>query len=152
MTGESADSKSRPVIIHRAILGSVERLIAIITEHFGGRWPFWLSPRQVAVVPITGDFDQYAEKVHRRFRAVGFMSEAKLEASESLNKKIRRAQLEQFNFILVVGAKEQEAGTVNVRTRDNQQLGEMDVDTVISRMRLLVESRCLSSEIQFTKL
>ena len=92
--------KMRPVIIHRAILGSVERMIAILTENYAGKWPFWLSPRQVMVVPVHSQFDDYAVFVKNHIFEAGFMSDVDLDAGNTLNKKIRNAQLSQFNYIL----------------------------------------------------
>lgn len=126
-TGE----KKRPVIIHRAILGSLERQIAILTENYAGKWPFWLSPRQVMVVPVGPAYDEYANLVRQRLHDAGFMAEADLDAGDTMNKKIRNGQLAQFNFILVVGEKERKGNTVNVRTRDNIVHGEVSVDELI---------------------
>ncbi|KAJ8925296.1 hypothetical protein NQ315_009125 [Exocentrus adspersus] len=128
-TGE----KKRPVIIHRAVLGSVERMIAILTESYAGKWPFWLSPRQVIVIPVGPQYDDYAESVKQKLYDAGFMAEADTDAGDTMNKKIRNAQLAQFNFILVVGEKERSGGTVNVRTRDNVVHGEVSVDTLIEK-------------------
>ncbi|AWP07513.1 putative threonine--tRNA ligase cytoplasmic [Scophthalmus maximus] len=94
------EDKKRPVIIHRAILGSVERMIAILTENYGGKWPLWLSPRQVMVVPVGPTCDDYAQKVKQEFHNGGFMTDVDLDPSCTLNKKIRNAQLAQYNFIL----------------------------------------------------
>lgn len=92
--------KTRPVIIHRAILGSVERMIAILTESYAGKWPFWLSPRQVMVIPVGTLFDEYATEVKTKLWEAGFNAEVDTDSSDSMNKKIRNAQLAQFNFIL----------------------------------------------------
>lgn len=92
--------KTRPVIIHRAILGSVERMVAILTESYAGKWPFWLSPRQAMVMPVSSQFDDYATQVKDKLWSAGFMAELDTDASDTLNKKIRNAQLAQFNFIL----------------------------------------------------
>lgn len=132
-TGE----KRRPVIIHRAILGSVERMIAILTENCAGKWPFWISPRQVMVVPVGPSHDDYANKVRDRLHDAGFMSESDTDAGDTMNKKIRNAQLAQFNFILVVGDKEKQSGTVNVRTRDNKVHGEFSIDALIEKFNKL---------------
>uniref|UniRef100_A0A668TFQ8 threonine--tRNA ligase n=1 Tax=Oreochromis aureus TaxID=47969 RepID=A0A668TFQ8_OREAU len=94
------DDKKRPVIIHRAILGSVERMIAILTENYGGKWPLWLSPRQVMVVPVGPTCEEYAEKVKQEFHSSGLMTDVDLDPGCTLNKKIRNAQLAQYNFIL----------------------------------------------------
>ncbi|XP_037883178.1 threonine--tRNA ligase 1, cytoplasmic isoform X1 [Glossina fuscipes] len=127
--------KKRPVIIHRAILGSVERMIAILTENYAGKWPFWLSPRQVMVVPVGPHFDEYAQSVRDQLHCAGFMVEADLDAGDTMNKKIRNAQLAQFNFILVVGEKERSSGTVNVRTRDNKVHGEVSIQDLIAKLQ-----------------
>lgn len=92
--------KKRPVIIHRAILGSVERMIAILTESCGGKWPFWLSPRQAMVIPVGPMYDEYAQEVQKKVYESGFMAEVDIDAGDTMNKKIRNAQLAQFNFIL----------------------------------------------------
>ncbi|GAB0094486.1 Threonyl-tRNA synthetase [Sergentomyia squamirostris] len=125
----------KPVIIHRAILGSVERMIAILTENFAGKWPFWLSPRQVMVVPVGPAYNDYASDVKKKLYEVGFMSEADLDDGDTMNKKIRNAQLAQFNFILVVGEKEKSSNTVNIRTRDNKVHGELSVDELIVKLK-----------------
>merc|ERR1719273_2311465 len=90
-------------MIHRAILGSVERMIAVLTENFGGKWPFWLSPRQVMVVPVGPTFNEYAANVRDQLKSEGYMCEADLDNSNTMNKKVRNAQLAQYNFIFVVG-------------------------------------------------
>jgi len=128
----------RPVMIHRAIFGSFERFIAIITEHYGGKWPFWLSPRQVAVLPVSDRFLHYAQQVHQRIHDAGFFVDVD-SSDRKLAKKIREAQLAQYNYILVVGEKEQADGTVNVRTRDNEVHGERTIDQIISEFRQLTE-------------
>ncbi|XP_067351211.1 threonine--tRNA ligase 1, cytoplasmic-like [Channa argus] len=147
--GKDGDDKGRPVIIHRAILGSVERMIAILTENYAGKWPLWLSPRQVMVVPVNPSYEDYATKVCKQFTEAGFMADADLDSSCLLNKKIRNAQLAQYNFILVVGEKEKMTNSVNVRTRDNKVHGELSVAEVLARLTLLKQSRCRSAEEEF---
>ncbi|XP_022920740.2 threonine--tRNA ligase 1, cytoplasmic isoform X2 [Onthophagus taurus] len=129
--------KKRPVMIHRAILGSVERMIAILTESYAGKWPFWLSPRQAMVIPIAPAFDDYAQEVRKKIYDAGFMCEVDTDAGDTMNKKVRNAQLAQFNFILVVGEKERSSNTVNVRTRDNVVHGEISVDGLIEKFNTL---------------
>ena len=121
----------RPVMIHRAILGSVERFIAMLTEHTAGKWPFWLSPRQVIVCPITDETAAYAEEVYSKLRKLGYEVELDLSKA-SLNKKIRTNQQKQFNYILVVGQEEAQGGTVAIRARDNTQLGTKSVAEFVS--------------------
>ncbi|XP_065671170.1 threonine--tRNA ligase 1, cytoplasmic isoform X3 [Hydra vulgaris] len=146
VSGEGDDQK-RPVIIHRAILGSVERMIAILTENYGGKWPFWLSPIQAVVIPVSNKFDEYAQKVHRFLQ--DFRVDVNLDAGETLNKKIRNAQLMHYNFILVVGDKEMTSNTVNVRTRDNKVHGEKSLEAVLARFNELNTSRKDDSENEF---
>ncbi|XP_028661375.1 threonine--tRNA ligase 1, cytoplasmic [Erpetoichthys calabaricus] len=143
------NDKTRPVIIHRAILGSVERMIAILTENYGGKWPLWLSPRQVMVIPVGPTCEEYAQKVRQEFHCGGLMSEVDLDPSSTLNKKIRNAQLAQYNFILVVGEKEKSSDTVNVRTRDNKVHGERSVKECIERLKQLKTTRCRNAEEEF---
>ncbi|NP_001005932.1 threonine--tRNA ligase 1, cytoplasmic isoform 2 [Danio rerio] len=143
------DDKKRPVIIHRAILGSVERMIAILTENYGGKWPLWLSPRQVMVVPIGPTCDEYAQRVQKEFHKVGLMTDVDLDPGCTLNKKIRNAQLAQYNFILVVGEKEKSSDTVNVRTRDNKVHGERSLTDCMERLKQLKASRTRNAEEEF---
>ncbi|KAG0167848.1 54S ribosomal protein L39, mitochondrial [Apophysomyces sp. BC1034] len=129
------DHIKTPVIIHRAILGSVERMMAILIEHTGGKWPFWLSPRQGMVMPVASQFSEYASKVAKEL-SLGNGSEDRYfvdvdtSPRDRLNKKIRLAQQQRYNFIFVVGQKEQDSGTVNVRTRDGEILGTKSLEEV----------------------
>merc|ERR1711997_148239 len=136
----------RPVIIHRAILGSVERMFAVLLESYAGKWPFWISPAQVMVVPVAPPFNDYALTVKKNLREEGFLCEADVDDSNTMNKKVRNAQLAQFNFIFVVGEKEQQNGTVNIRTRDNKVRGEKSLDQVKELFKELSDKRILNSE------
>lgn len=115
--GKLRSGFERPVVIHRAILGSIERMSAILIEHYAGKWPLWLSPRQVMVVPVSEKCNAYAEWVVRQLMLHGFHAEAEL-SSKTLNKKVRESQLAQWNYIAVVGEKEKEDLSVNIRERD----------------------------------
>ncbi|XP_042331389.1 threonine--tRNA ligase 1, cytoplasmic-like [Sceloporus undulatus] len=147
--GKDRDDKKRPVIIHRAILGSVERMIAILAENYGGKWPFWLSPRQVMVVPVGPTCEEYAQQVCSEFFEAGFMADVDLDQSCTLNKKIRNAQLAQYNFIFVVGEKEKANNAVNVRTRDNKIHGEVSVPSAIAKLKKLKAMHTLRAEEEF---
>ncbi len=128
----------RPVMIHRAILGSVERFTAILCEHTGGKWPLWVSPRQVIILPISEEHQgAYCETLRQAVHAAGFYTEIDM-TPRKIEKKVREAQIAQWNFILVIGAKEQESGTVNVRTRNNEVLGEKKLDDFIKELQQLV--------------
>merc|ERR1712142_501607 len=142
---DSNNEEKRPIIIHRAILGSLERQMAIITENFGGKWPLWLSPRMVKVITISQKYSEYGQKIADLLYSKGL--EAELDTSgNQLKKQIRNAQLEQFNSILVCGEKEQENYTVNVRTRDNIEHGQINVDILIERLLDLKRRRVLNAE------
>ncbi|XP_030640565.1 threonine--tRNA ligase 2, cytoplasmic [Chanos chanos] len=136
----------RPVMIHRAVLGSLERMIAILAENFGGKWPLWLSPVQVMVLPIGGDHEQYAVQVVQKLKEAGFMADVDTDHGATLNKKIRSAQLAQYNYIFVVGEKERVSGTVSVRTRGGKQLGQRSLEDVMSSLTLLRDSRSNQDE------
>ena len=124
----------RPVIIHRAILGSVERFTAVLIEHTGGKWPFWLSPRQISIVPVALKYLPYANSVAARLHGEGYFVD--VDASHhTLNKKIREAQVEQYNYIVVVGEDEEGAGTVNIRTRANERVGTMTIADFLAHCR-----------------
>ncbi|KAI8369539.1 threonyl-tRNA synthetase [Radiomyces spectabilis] len=128
------DKPQTPVIIHRAILGSVERMLAILIEHTAGKWPFWLSPRQAVVIPVASQFNEYANSVAKSL-ALGDNSQETYyvdvdTSRESLNKKIRNGQQQRYNFCLIVGQKELDANAVNIRTRDGRFLGTQSLDQV----------------------
>ncbi|KAJ3496556.1 hypothetical protein NLG97_g2569 [Lecanicillium saksenae] len=133
----------RPVVIHRAIIGSFERFLAILTEHFGGNWPFWISPRQILVIPVAPGLDDYAQQVHALLRADGFNVQVDLSGN-TLNKKIRSGELAQYNFIFVVGAREEESNSVSVRYHDSgilQQHATVPLSEVRGRLRWLKDTR-----------
>jgi len=149
---EAAEDKDRkrPVMIHRAIMGSVERFTAILTEHFAGKWPFWLSPRQAIVVPIAATHKAYAQEVQKALWDAGIYAEADL-SDVTLNKKIRNAEIAQHNFILTVGTEEMEAKSVNVRNRDDvgsKNRGEtIEFATVLQKMVALKRDRRLANTL-----
>ncbi|KAI8971845.1 hypothetical protein BDF20DRAFT_907413 [Mycotypha africana] len=117
-TDNTENVMARPVIIHRAILGSVERMMGIVIEHFAGKFPFWLSPRQVLVVPVAAAFFDYAQEIVDKLTALNMFADADL-SDNTLNKKIRNGELAQYNFIFVVGEVEKSTRSVNVRNRDD---------------------------------
>ena len=116
--------KHRPIMIHRVVFGSIERFIGILTEHFAGAFPLWLSPVQVKVLPISERHHEYAEKVAAQLQEAGLRVEADLR-NEKIGYKIREAQLQKTPYMLVVGDKEAETGTVSVRGRKDGDLGSM---------------------------
>jgi len=141
---------SRPVIIHRAILGSLERFIAIIIEHFAGKWPFWLSPRQVLVIPVAVPYREYASEVTTKISESGLFVDVD-NGPDTLPKKIRNGEIAQYNFILVVGQEELDDRSVNVRNRDDvgtkAKTAMMPLDTIISKLVKLKTSRSLQNTL-----
>ena len=125
-TGEDGQ-KHRPVMVHRVVLGSVERFIGVITEHFAGAFPVWLNPVQVKVLPITDRALEYADQIAKQLDAAGFRVEVD-GRNEKIGKKIREAQLEKTPYMLVVGDRDMENGTVSVRHRSGEDLGAMSLD------------------------
>jgi len=126
----------RPVIIHRAIYGSIERMMAILIEHTGGKWPFWLSPRQGIVLPVAEKHHEYALKVYKALHGAGYYIDHDL-SDKTIPKKVRDAQLAQYNYILVVGDEEVSKETVSVRTRDNVQHGQKSVQEMLQEFAQL---------------
>ena len=127
---------ARPVIVHRAMLGSVERMFAVLCEHFGGKWPLWLSPRQVMLVPVHAEFFEYCEKVRDRLHNEGFYVDVDT-SKNTFQKKVRNAQISQYNFQFVVGKAEVANESVNIRTRENKVEGEMKVDDMVEMLKKL---------------
>lgn len=114
-------------MVHRAILGSVERFMAILIEHTGGKWPFFLSPRQAIVCPISEKSSAYCESVYLYLHQKGWQVELD-QSSYTIQKKCKIYTLEEWNFILIAGEEEAKSGMVDIRTRDNKRLGKMRVD------------------------
>jgi threonyl-tRNA synthetase len=130
----TADNTRRtPVMLHRATVGSMERFLGILIEHFGGAFPVWLAPEQAVVLCITGDQAAYAESVAARLREAGFRVKSDLR-NEKISYKIREHSLQKLPYQLVVGEKEKQAGSVAVRTRSGEDLGAMALDAFIERL------------------
>jgi threonyl-tRNA synthetase len=124
---DADDERSRPVMIHRALLGSMERFAGILIEHYAGRFPAWLAPVQAMLLPVADRHNEYALSVAESLRAAGVRVEVD-ERSESVGRKIRDAELGRYPFMLVVGDREQDAGEVSVRSHEQGELGSMDAD------------------------
>jgi threonyl-tRNA synthetase len=141
LTYEGADGKKhRPVMLHRVVYGSLERFIGVLIEHYAGKFPLWLSPVQLKLLPIADRHNDYCNKLMGEFNDVGLRCELN-DKAETTNKKVRDAQLEKVNYILVVGDKEVENGTVNVRTRDNQVLGEKKVGEFVKQLKEEIKAK-----------
>ncbi|MBM4353068.1 MAG: threonine--tRNA ligase [Deltaproteobacteria bacterium] len=143
---EAPDGKRHPcVMVHRAILGSLERFIGIMLEHHAGKLPLWLSPRQVCVLPIAEAYLDYAKSVATRLREAGLRVRLD-DRNETVGKKVREAQLDRFNYQAVVGQREAEQDTVSIRTRGNRQLGAIPVAEFVARCQAEIASREISGE------
>ncbi|KAL9647067.1 hypothetical protein ABK040_016541 [Willaertia magna] len=141
------DQYKTPVIIHRAVLGSIERFIALLTEHLNGKWPFWLNPRQCYICPISTenvDLINYCEKVKNQlvnnYENNNYIIDVDINDKTTLKKKIREAQLLNYNFIIVLGEKELTNNTVNVRRRDGTVVGEMTCDELLNMWGDLIKN------------
>jgi threonyl-tRNA synthetase len=134
----------QPIMIHRALFGSMERFFGVLIEHYAGAFPMWLAPVQVAVLPITDRTNEYAEKVVQELRAANLRVESNLRG-EKIGAKIRDAQLQKVPFMLVLGDREMEQGTVAVRERSKGDIGVMPLGEFIEKARRLVETRALTN-------
>ena len=132
--------KHRPVMLHRVVLGSIERFIGVITEHFAGKFPLWLSPVQAVILPIAERHHAYAQQLQQQLEAAGLRVECDTR-SEKIGYKIREAQLQKTPYMLVVGDKEQEDGTVSVRHRKDGDLGSMALQAFIDKAQAEVASK-----------
>ena len=141
ITYEDADgTRQRPVMVHRAIFGAMERFVAVLIEHFAGAFPVWLAPVQVAVIPIADRHVDYCEGVAERLREAGLRVQVDARA-ERMNRKIRDAQLQKTPYMLVAGDRDIKAGKVSVRLRTEEDLGAMTVDDLLEAVLPVVESR-----------
>jgi threonyl-tRNA synthetase len=135
LTFQAADgSRQRPYMVHRAILGSLERFFGVLIEHYAGAFPLWLAPVQAMVIPIADRHLDYARSVREQLRDRGFRVEVD-DRGERMNQKIRQAQLQKIPYMLVVGDREQEQGAVSVRQREEGDLGSMALEDLAGRMQ-----------------
>ncbi len=134
------NSRRRPIMIHRALLGSVERFFGVLIEHYAGSFPLWLAPVQVQVLTITDRQDDYAREVADRLRNRGIRADADLR-NEKIGFKIREHTLQRVPYLLVLGDREMETNTVAVRTRSGEDLGSMDLNQLSERLAGEIASR-----------
>lgn len=125
--------KHTPVMLHRACYGSIERFLGIVIENYAGAFPLWLAPTQVWLIPVSEKFTAYAKQINERLLDRGLRSEVNLR-DDRVGYKIREASLQKIPYALIVGEREQDAGTINVRSRDRGELGEMDVDAFFDQL------------------
>ncbi|NPA58116.1 MAG: threonine--tRNA ligase [Aquificae bacterium] len=134
------NQRHRPYMIHRAIFGSIERFIGVLLEHYAGLLPLWLSPVQAKVIPVADTHTPYAREVAQRLKDAGLRVEVD-ERSERMNKKIRDAELQKIPYMLVVGDREKDTGTVSVRTKKKGNIGVFTIDEFIDRAKQLIETK-----------
>ncbi len=139
----------RPVMVHRAPFGSLERLVGILIEHFGGAFPLWLAPVQIAVLPVSEKYNDYARSVADRLKAAGLRVELD-DSSEKIGAKIRRATMDKVPYMAVVGQREAESGKVALRHRTQGDKGALGVDELLAALRQQIHSKALESSIQGT--
>src|SRR5207253_7538406 len=133
----------RPVMVHRALFGSIERFFGVLIEHYAGAFPLWLAPVQVAVLPITDRINEYAEKVSEELKGAGLRVELNLR-SDKIGAKIRDAQMQKVPFMLVLGDRELEESKVAVRERSKGDIGAMSLAEFTVLAQRLVETRALT--------
>jgi threonyl-tRNA synthetase len=139
---DSDGQHKRPYMIHRALLGSLERFFGVLIEHFGGAFPAWIAPEQIAVIPVAEGFYDYARKVTAELKAQDLWVSAEL-GDERMNAKIRGCQNRKIPYMLVVGQREAEEGTVSIRLRDGKHLPAMRLADFIKYVIEKIESRSL---------
>lgn len=142
-------SRQRPVMIHRALFGSMERFFGILIEHFSGRFPLWLSPSQVRILTVADRHQPYAAELAEKVRNAGFHVSID-DSQESVSKKVRNAQLAQFNYILTIGDQETEHRTINLRTRENRVVGELQLEDFLNTISKEFQERSLTSPYKET--
>ena len=137
---DSNNQLATPYIIHRTSLGCYERTLALILEKYAGALPLWLSPTQAVIVPINSEFDNYAKEIQSKMLAKGMRVEVDCR-NETMGKRIREAQLEKVNYVVVVGANEAESGTVSLRARGGVNLGVMSIDDMLNKLSTEIDEK-----------
>jgi len=127
-------------MIHRALLGAIERFIGVLIEHYGGAFPLWLSPVQISIIPISEKHIKYAEKIARELKEENFRVEIQGE-NETVSKKIRQVEIQKIPYALVAGEKEQRAKTIRVRSREKGDAGETKLDKFIAKIKKQVKDK-----------
>lgn len=135
--------RQRPVMLHRALLGSVERFMGILIEHFAGKFPLWLSPVQVEVIPVSDKFKDFAESIADKLHAAGLRVHLDGRA-EKVGYKIREAQVKKINYMLVIGEKEETSGKLSVRKRNGEEVQDVDVDEFIASLQEEIKNKTIT--------
>jgi threonyl-tRNA synthetase len=145
--------KHRPIMLHRALFGSIERFMGILIENCEGKFPLWMAPVQACVIPVSEKFEDYANKIVKELvnsdakTIIGNMRVEKDFSSETMNKRIRNATLRKVPYSIIVGEKEQENGTVSIRDRNGKQYNDIRINELVSKLKDLISSRTLSIDL-----
>lgn len=134
--------EKRPYMVHRALLGSIERFFGVLIENYGGAFPVWLSPVQASVIPVSAKFDDYAKKVSAELKAAGFRVETDF-SDDRMNAKIRNAQNRKIPYMIILGGQEEENQQVSIRTRGGEQLNGLSVSEAVSRIKDAIDSKSM---------
>lgn len=140
----SDGTRKQPIMLHRALFGSVERFFGILIEHFAGRFPLWLSPRQVGILTVADRHIPYADELAKQIKAHGFHVSVD-DSNESVSKKVRNGQMNQVNYLLTIGDQEMEHKTINIRTREMEIVGELSLEEFLTRIDEERQTKSLSS-------
>jgi len=130
----------RPVMIHRAVFGSFERFVGVLTEHYGGFFPIWLAPVQVSILPIADAHFQYAGQLEKRLRSEGFRVNTDLR-NEKIGFKIRESENRKIPYMIVIGDKETESGNLSVREHKKGDIGKFELNEFIEKLKLQVREK-----------
>ena len=132
--------RHQPIMIHRALFGSVERFIGVLIENYAGDFPLWLAPVQIKLISVSDGQIEYAEQVEAKLKATGIRVQLD-RSGDRMAKQIRKAELEKVPVMAVIGAKEVEAGTLSIRSRKHGDLGAISVDETISKLQQVISDR-----------
>jgi threonyl-tRNA synthetase len=130
----------RPYMVHRALLGSWERFFGLLIEHYAGAFPVWLCPVQIQVIPVSDRHNDYAYKIEKEIKKAGLRIKVD-DTGDRMQAKIRRAQLEKIPYMLIIGDREIEKGSISVRLRTEEDLGSMDVSQLVQRVKRVIEDK-----------
>lgn len=131
---DANNERKRPVMLHRAMFGSIERFLGILIEHFAGKFPLWMAPVQIEVIPVSEKTNEYAQEVYDKLKESGFRVEIDTRNSQ-MGAKIRDAQLRKINYMLILGEKEKENNSISIRTRNNENINNVQLDKFISDLK-----------------
>jgi len=132
--------KKRPIVIHRALLGAMERFIGLLLEHYKGALPLWLAPEQIWIIPVGSRHKKYARKIGKKLQAIGYRLQVKDEA-ETVSKKIREGEIQKIPYLLVVGDKEMKENLVRVRERKKGDIGEIEIEKFLKKIKIEIERK-----------